>query len=327
MEIRNDSQGRVLVKVLDNEMDEGGSFDVPDDIVSIDIEAFMCCTNLKRAKLFDNLNFIGNGAFSDCVNMEQIDIPDSVTWIDSFAFRNCEGLKKVNLGTGLQSIGDSAFNSCENLTEITLSEGIRWIGSAIFAHCKRLKKINLPMSLNSIPAVAFENCIALEEIDIPQGVNSIGSMAFQNCTALKQISIPESILSIAPDAFSNTGLETIFIDSTDEKERARIISLLPDDLKEKVVIYSKSELLKLLRQELYRIIDSPILNPLYPHMPFLIHAGLPYLPHEILVKINENLGSANLHYQNALTAIKAIPLPKAQTGEEGKRSYELKIKR
>lgn len=95
MEIRNDSQGRVLVKVLDNEMDEGGSFDVPDDIVSIDIEAFMCCTNLKRAKLFDNLNFIGNGAFSDCVNMEQIDIPDSVTWIDSFAFRNCEGLKKL----------------------------------------------------------------------------------------------------------------------------------------------------------------------------------------------------------------------------------------
>lgn len=319
--------GSILLKVFNHDLNEDGFFDTPDDLVEINGEAFVGCVNLKRVKLYNNLISIGFGAFAQCENIEQMDIPDSVTKIDAFAFQSCSGLKRINLGTGLVSLGGSTFDGCENLTEVTLPEGLRSIGMLAFAYCKRLKNITLPMGLTTIRYGTFEYCFALEEIDIPQGVTAIESLAFKNCTALKQISIPEGIQSIAQDAFLNSGLETIFIDSMNEKERERIINLLPNDLKDKVVSYTKFELLELLGQKLSRIIGAAKTNPLHSLRPFLVHSGLPFLPNEILVKINEDLGSDNLCYQKALAAIKAVPLPKAQAGEEGKRAYEAKIEK
>jgi hypothetical protein len=328
MNIRNAPKGgSILVKVLNHEINEDGSFDTPDELVEIDEDAFVDCVNLKRVKLYNNLICIGFGAFAQCENIEQMDIPDSVTKINAFAFQSCRGLKRINLGTGLVSIGGSAFDGCENLTEVTLPEGLSSIGMLAFDRCIRLKKINLPMGLTTIRFRTFQYCFALEEIDIPLGVTAIESLAFKNCTALKQISLPEGIQTIAEDAFLNSGLETIFIDSRDEKERARIINLLPNDLKDKVVSYTKFELFELLGQKLSRIIGAVKTNPLHSLRPFLIHSGLPFLPNEILVKINEELGSDNLCYQKALTAIKAVPLPKAQSGEKGKRAYEAKIEK
>ncbi|KTC85743.1 hypothetical protein Ldro_2068 [Legionella drozanskii LLAP-1] len=347
MQTRIGPNGRILVKVSKNEIHEG-SFEIPDDITAIDDkafrnlrdlqeitipdnvltigeEAFQGCKNLKKVRLSNNLTSIGSSAFVNC-GIEQIDIPDSVTIIDAYAFAECK-LKSIKLPASLNFLGFKAFDGCENLTEVIFPEGLFSKGWPVFGYCPRLEKIHLPMGLTSIPSFTFTSCVALKEIDIPQGVSSIDSQAFNGCINLKQISLPEGIETIAADAFPNSGVETIFIDSSNEEERVRIANLLPTDLKDKVVMYSKTELLELLDQELRRIINAPQANPLYSLMPLLVHNGLPKLPNEILVKINLFLDRNADCYQNALAAIKNVPLPRIRAGEKGKRDYEDKIKK
>ncbi|KTC85746.1 hypothetical protein Ldro_2071 [Legionella drozanskii LLAP-1] len=348
MQTRIGPNGRILVKVSTNEINEG-SFEIPDDITAIDNsafrelrdlqeitipdnvltigeEAFQGCKNLKKVRLSNNLTSIGSSAFVSC-GIEQIDIPDSVTMIDAFAFSDCRKLKSIQLPERLSFLGNYAFDRCENLTEVTFSEGLLSMGWSVFGYCTRLEKIHLPMGLTSIPHFAFLGCVALKEIDIPQGVSSIDSQAFKGCINLKQISIPESIVTIAADAFLNSGVETIFIDSSNEEERVRITNLLPNDLKDKVVMFSKSELLELLNEELRRIINAPEANPLYSLMPRLVQNDFPELPNELLVKINPFLNRNTDCYQKALAAIKKVPLPRIRAGEKGKRDYEDKIKK
>ncbi|WP_131764486.1 leucine-rich repeat domain-containing protein, partial [Legionella drozanskii] len=349
MQTRIGPNGRILVKVSTNEIYEG-FFEIPDDITAIDEgafknclnlqeitipdnvltigeEAFEGCKNLEKVRLSNNLVSIGHSAFADCCSIEQMDIPDSVTAIDPFAFAGCRKLKSIKLPVRLSSLFSNAFDGCENLTEVTLPEGLLTMGWQVFGYCTRLEKIHLPMGLTLIPSFTFTSCVALKEIDIPKGVRSIGSRAFSGCINLKQISIPEGIETIAADAFLNSGVETIFIDSSNEEERVRITNLLPNDLKDKVVMFSKSELLELLDKELRRIINAPEANPLYSLMPRLVQNDFPELPNEILVKINPFLNRNTDCYKKALAAIKDVPLPRIRAGEKGKRDYEDKIKK
>ncbi|KTD39395.1 hypothetical protein Lnau_0162 [Legionella nautarum] len=349
MRTRIGPNGLILVKVDNDEINEDGSFDIPEDIAEIDERAFVGCMRLIELNMPDSVLTIGDEAFDNCKNLkkvglsnhlisigfaafagcgiEQLDIPDSVTGINGFAFSGCKDLTSIKLPVNLNSLPFNVFDGCENLEEVILPEKLLSIGTSAFGYCNRLKKISLPIGLTVICNYLFTRCIALEEVVIPEGVTLIDSRVFNGCIALKQVSIPESITSIKADAFLNSEVEVIFIDTSNEEERTRIANLLPTNLKTKVVMYSRSELTELWGKELRRIIDTAAANPLYSLMPKLVKSGLSELPNEVLVHINQFLGPNNPCYQEAVAAIKRVPLPRIQDGEEGKRAYKERIEK
>ena len=84
------------------------SVEVPDTVKIIGALSFMDCSNLTDVKLSDDLETIGENAFS-YAPITQIVIPDSVQYIGNYVFARCKQLNKVSIGKSVKYIGDAAF--------------------------------------------------------------------------------------------------------------------------------------------------------------------------------------------------------------------------
>ena len=115
-------------------------------------------------------------------------LPDTITSIGSSAFYKCVALKSINLPEGVTSIGDKAFSGCTNLENVSFSSDLKSIGYSAFNDCKSLKDISLPDGLVSIREKAFENCSGLKNIYIPKNVESI-SDSFNACKNIESIKV------------------------------------------------------------------------------------------------------------------------------------------
>lgn len=149
----------------------------------------------------DGTTIIVDGLFYGDEALTSINLPDSVEYIGDMAFENCINLKKISLPKSLYTLCDETFLGCESLESVELSEVVN-IGVSAFAHCTSLKSIVIPESVNqSIGDSAFLNCTSLEKVTINGDVQLIGAAAFLNCENLKSVNIPKSVGYIGADAF------------------------------------------------------------------------------------------------------------------------------
>ena len=150
----------------------------------------------------DNVQTIGNWAFSQCSKLKSISIPQTVTRIGEGAFRYCENLRTIDGMKGATYIGRSAFIQCEKLKSVYLNDGIRIISRNMFWGCKRLSKITLPDSIVLIEKGAFLGCEKLSTIRIPPNTEKIENSAFMECENLNTIRIPKNT-DLSDDPFSH----------------------------------------------------------------------------------------------------------------------------
>ncbi|MBQ3223991.1 MAG: leucine-rich repeat protein [Clostridia bacterium] len=96
-------------------------FSVPynDQFTTIGAEAF-AGSSLRTVDLFDSVTTIGAGAFSDCVNIEELILPESVTDIGEGALRNCTGIDTLVLPASVTSVGSGALAGCTGLNTLTV---------------------------------------------------------------------------------------------------------------------------------------------------------------------------------------------------------------
>ncbi len=66
----------------------------------------------------DDVEVIGERAFSQGWNLTKVEIPDSVTTIEKYAFQICSKLERIDMGKGVQTIGDYAFGNCTKLSYV-----------------------------------------------------------------------------------------------------------------------------------------------------------------------------------------------------------------
>jgi hypothetical protein len=86
----------------------------------------------------DGVLTIGDGAFLECIGLEEIVIPDSVTLIGGRAFRRCFDLRRVTIGRRVRLIGEYAFSRCNSLHEIRLPASVAQLGDYAFSRSPRL---------------------------------------------------------------------------------------------------------------------------------------------------------------------------------------------
>lgn len=196
----------------------------------------------------NDIQIIGEWAFSDCIDLVSIDIPNSVKNISKYAFYRCRNLSSVTLHNGIFSIGVRAFEST-NLKSIYIPESIQEIQYYLFSGCP-LESIVVDSS-NPVYD-SRDNCNAIIETStntlivgcanthIPSSVTRIGTGAFVGYTTLTHIDIPASVRVIDWAAFDNCenmititfheGLHTINCDFSGCKRLKELI--FPKTLKE-----------------------------------------------------------------------------------------------
>ena len=74
----------------------------------------------------DNVTVIGDGAFADCTQIEELILPEGVIEIRDNAFSGCKNLAHITLPSTLTTIQLYAFNYCNSLKEVTIPKSVTW---------------------------------------------------------------------------------------------------------------------------------------------------------------------------------------------------------
>ena len=216
------------------------SFEAPDSLVELRMEAFCGCSSLETATLGKNLQKIEIAAFADCPALSRVDCSscEQLTQIVSHVFRNCGALSTFDAPKSLRLIDGLAFaersaplafnvdpeseflktiDGClvtkpdnrliayfgERSGELVVPEGVEEIGEAAFV-AATFETVRLPQGLRRVGKRAFAGCESLKSVEIPDdsALENIDEHAFFNCKALETFDWPKSLKRIDSSAFS-----------------------------------------------------------------------------------------------------------------------------
>ena len=102
--------------------------------------------------IMDGVTSIGDGTFSSC-DIYSISLPNSITKIGEYAFSNCGELNDIVIPDSVQSIGKWAF-CMSGITNATIPEGVTTIEENTFSNSS-LTSIFIPDSVTSMSANVF----------------------------------------------------------------------------------------------------------------------------------------------------------------------------
>ncbi len=196
------------------------------NIYDIEDYAFSGCSVITL-NFNTTLLTIGNGAFSNCVNLENVSIPSSVVSIGISLFRGCTGLLSASVSNGLTYLSQTMFEGCTSLVSVNIFTSVISIGMECFSGCIALENITLHDNITSIGARAFYQCSALASIHIPVNTDltTIQESTFKE-SGLTSILIPNNITTVEGNAFADcTNLTSATFQDPDGDERPGINNL------------------------------------------------------------------------------------------------------
>ena len=154
-----------------------GTLTLPEDLTSIEAEAFYGDTSLGDVILPEGVTAIGERAFADS-SVKSIALPSTLTDIDPTAFENCEGLTAY-VESGSTAEAWCAENSVNRYT-YSVSDG----EATITGYAGSETELTFPAEINGYP------------------VTTIGNGAFKSNTQLTAVTVPVGVKKIDRDAFS-----------------------------------------------------------------------------------------------------------------------------
>ena len=181
------------------------SINIPASVTEISQSAFENCRSLKTitfggqaanapgrlnapATSTSQLQKIGNWAFYNCHELQNLTIPEGVTEIGDGAFYGCTYLEGLSLPASVQSIGDNTFALCAKLQKIVVNAPVPpSIQAKTFFDVQR----QIPVYVPDESISAYKNDAMWGEFDIqgisnmPQGLEQISHQ--QNANTQKQI--------------------------------------------------------------------------------------------------------------------------------------------
>ena len=183
------------------------------ELMALNEEAFnSTITNIEYSesevnviRFAESLTTIGEGAFNNCRNINNISLPDGVTTIGERAFYECIQLECITFGSKLNKCDSQAFDGCNALYSIHIASVGYWCeiefanpsanpiyNSGLFlVNGKKVTELIIPDWVERVSDYAFYNCAALLSVKIPASVKSIGYDAFGGCEGLTKVDVED----------------------------------------------------------------------------------------------------------------------------------------
>lgn len=207
---------------------EGDSFDVPEGVETLTIQAFSfrCLRHISLPTtlrviegdmveglhldglvLNDGLEYLGDRSLAGLTCDSDIVIPESVTHIGEACFRNAEGPWNLVLPEHITEIGDNWFEGDRRET-VLIQQHIKKICGWAFWQ-SHIKHIELPDGIRTIDRGSFMYCHSLLEIRLPLALTKLEDDTFYECYDLKRVTFNKNITRVN-GAFMDCGAITDF---------------------------------------------------------------------------------------------------------------------
>lgn len=188
---------------------------------------------LERVVVPDSVEYIGEGAFRECLALSEIELPDHGLYIGESAFEGTAYYDTAaNWESGLLYIGRHLIEADPAVagTSCTVRAGTLSVADYAFADCTELAEIVLPDSLTAIGAGVFEGTAyyktltnwtddgllvygtylldshAAAEHAVPAGTTLIASRAFAHNGAMEEITVPAGVQYMGRGVFLGCNL-------------------------------------------------------------------------------------------------------------------------
>ena len=106
--------------------------------------------SLTQIDLPVNITSIGMWAFVNDVYLRLTELPSGLTVIGANAFNNCSEISITEIPSGVTSIGPNAFIDCVGLTSIRFLGTPTSINATAFRNCTNIKEIKVPWSEGAV---------------------------------------------------------------------------------------------------------------------------------------------------------------------------------
>ncbi|MCR4750114.1 MAG: leucine-rich repeat protein, partial [Lachnospiraceae bacterium] len=171
---------------------------------------FGSCPNVTAISFEDGITEIPSNILNACGYLKSIKIPSSVTKIGDYAFKQCSQLENVDFnGALVTSIGVNAFTQCSSLVSITLPESVSELKNGAFSYCTSLTSITIPAAVKQLD-YTFDEATSLTSVTFAGSPVTMAG-TFRSCTALTKIELPEGVRVIGSDTFKKTSLTDVYV--------------------------------------------------------------------------------------------------------------------
>ena len=215
------------------EGDEGTEFSAT--VNGMDMWFTILSDNAKTVKVGRLAGSSDNNAIDKNTQATSIGVPETVNYkgavytvtaVGDYAFCNISNMQQLSLPSSIVSIGNNAFCDNYNLRALTIPENVSVIGNYAFSNCRNLT--TLTVDPNNVKYDSRDNCNAVIEKSetspkliagtkntvIPASVKEIGEGAFRSIYDLK-ITIPATVTVIGNNAFAYCQSAVITAEYTD----------------------------------------------------------------------------------------------------------------
>lgn len=166
-----------------------------DDYNKVDKQGFRFYREMKDVVIPYGAKRIPDSMFFSCSGLKHVEIPDTVEEIGNHAFAECENLENISFEKlkRLRKIGISAFENCKKLKKVYLPETLEEIGGAAFSGCEKVEMavFGEKFRMEKLPDHCFRGCTGLKEIELPKSVRELGTSAFLDCPVIPEIWEPD----------------------------------------------------------------------------------------------------------------------------------------
>lgn len=198
-------------------VDEDGVFTIKEGTVAIVDSCFAKSYELKVVNIASTVKTIGDRAFYDCANLEEVNIPQNsqLETIGEYAFAasplesaSVVPFTEIYLPPTLKSIGSNAFYKTAISNPIYLPAELTTLSGYAFAYCPNLPSVTFAENskLTTIGAMAFYKCTSLTTVTFGEGssLQSLGSTVFNGCSSLKTVVLTSrTVVSLGTNTFGN----------------------------------------------------------------------------------------------------------------------------
>lgn len=173
-----------ILKNIDNVLLDGIKLKPSDAINYKNSSIFSAIYNL-----FDNVNELPNGMFSNCKTLMKVSNIDKFDRISDDMFLGCNMLTNIKLDN-VTIIGKNAFRDCTSLLNIEIPNVVK-LNDYVFSNTK-INNIKLNHNIRELPPFLFENCSELKKFSFECSEESQLALyegVFAGCKNLELVNI------------------------------------------------------------------------------------------------------------------------------------------